>query len=76
MHDILDMTKGVKQNKSRVILSFERSVPLEGKHSVEGTNACPENMIPSLRQKADWWTNISPLQSRTNRVEVQWTRLS
>lgn len=65
MHDILDMMPaGVKQNKSRVILShlseafrcWKANIPWK----VPGMPAPIENMILRyVKAKADWWTNIS-----------------
>jgi len=65
MHDILDMMPaGVKQNKSRVILShlseafrcWKANIPWK----VPGMPAPIENMILRyVKAKADWWTNIA-----------------
>ncbi len=65
MHDILDMMpQGVKQNKSRVILShlseafrcWKANIPWK----VPGMPAPIENMILRyVKAKADWWTNIA-----------------
>jgi len=65
MHDILDMMPaGVKQNKSRVILShlseafrcWKANIPWK----VPGMPAQIENMILRyVKSKADWWTNIA-----------------
>ena len=65
MHDILDMMPpGVKQNKSRVILShlseafrcWKANIPWK----VPGMPAPIENMILRyVKSKADWWTNIA-----------------
>lgn len=65
MHDILDMMPaGVKQNKSRVILShlseafrcWKANLPWR----VPGMPAPVENMILRyVKAKADWWTNIA-----------------
>lgn len=65
MHDILDMMPaGVKQNKSRVILShlseafrcWKANIPWK----VPGMPAPVENMILRyVKSKADWWTNIA-----------------
>lgn len=65
MHDILDMMpQGVKQNKSRVILShlseafrcWKANIPWK----VPGMPAPVENMILRyVKAKADWWTNIA-----------------
>lgn len=65
MHDILDMMPaGVKQNKSRVILShlseafrcWKANIPWK----VPGMPAPVENMILRyVKAKADWWTNIA-----------------
>ena len=65
MHDILDMMpEGVKQNKSRVILShlseafrcWKANIPWK----VPGMPAPIENMILRyVKAKADWWTNIA-----------------
>jgi pre-mRNA-processing factor 8 len=65
MHDILDMMPaGIKQNKSRVILShlseafrcWKANIPWK----VPGMPAPIENMILRyVKAKADWWTNIA-----------------
>jgi hypothetical protein len=65
MHDILDMMpEGIKQNKSRVILShlseafrcWKANIPWK----VPGMPAPVENMILRyVKAKADWWTNIA-----------------
>lgn len=65
MHDILDMMpEGIKQNKSRVILShlseafrcWKANIPWK----VPGMPAPIENMILRyVKAKADWWTNIA-----------------
>ena len=65
MHDILDMMPaGVKQNKSRVIMShlseafrcWKANIPWK----VPGMPAPIENMILRyVKSKADWWTNIA-----------------
>jgi len=65
MHDILDMMPaGVKQNKSRVVLShlseafrcWKANIPWK----VPGMPAPIENMILRyVKSKADWWTNIA-----------------
>jgi pre-mRNA-processing factor 8 len=65
MHDILDMMPaGVKQNKSRVILShlseafrcWKANIPWK----VPGMPVPIENMILRyVKAKADWWTNIA-----------------
>jgi len=65
MHDILDMMpQGIKQNKSRVILShlseafrcWKANIPWK----VPGMPAPIENMILRyVKAKADWWTNIA-----------------
>ena len=65
MHDILDMMPaGVKQNKTRVILShlseafrcWKANIPWK----VPGMPAPIENMILRyVKSKADWWTNIA-----------------
>lgn len=65
MHDILDMMPaGVKQNKTRVILShlseafrcWKANIPWK----VPGMPAPIENMILRyVKAKADWWTNIA-----------------
>jgi len=65
MHDILDMMPaGVKQNKTRVILShlseafrcWKANIPWK----VPGMPAPVENMILRyVKSKADWWTNIA-----------------
>ena len=65
MHDLLDMMPaGVKQNKSRVILShlseafrcWKANIPWK----VPGMPAPMENMILRyVKAKADWWTNIA-----------------
>ena len=65
MHDILDMMpEGVKQNKTRVILShlseafrcWKANIPWK----VPGMPAPIENMILRyVKAKADWWTNLA-----------------
>ena len=65
MHDILDMMpQGVKQNKSRVVLShlsdafrcWKANIPWK----VPGIPAPIENMILRyVKTKADWWTYIA-----------------
>jgi len=65
MHDILDMMpEGIKQNKSRVILShlseafrcWKANIPWK----VPGMPEPVENMILRyVKAKADWWTNIA-----------------
>ena len=65
MHDILDMmNQGVKQNKSRVVLShlsdafrcWKANIPWK----VPGIPAPIENMILRyVKAKADWWTYIA-----------------
>ena len=65
MHDILDMMpQGVKQNKSRVVLShlsealrcWKANIPWK----VPGMPAPIENMILRyVKAKADWWTYIA-----------------
>eukprot|EP00957_Ditylum_brightwellii_P114183 8705185-Ditylum_brightwellii.AAC.1 len=65
MHDILDMMpQGVKQNKTRTIMShlseafrcWKANIPWK----VPGMPAPIENMILRyVKAKADWWTNIA-----------------